>query len=353
MANLDNQKEMTKLDPRNMMGHVMNIPEMVRTGIKLGKDAKIPASFKKVGKVLFTGLGGSAIGGDILRNLLGPTSPVSITVNRNYFVPAWVDEGTLVFAASYSGNTEETISAFKDALSKKAKIIVITSGGTLKRLAEENNMPVILVPGGNPPRASLPYLFFPVLIVMDKLGLAEVKFADLAELVKLMESLKKAYGPEVKASDNPAKQLASKLFAKPVIVFGSTDLTEAVAVRWKCQLAENSKVLNFTCMIPEMNHNEIVSWNLLKKVLRKFAVLFIQDGNELPQIKKRIMLTKEVVSKKANWVGEVNSVGGCLLARVFSLIYLGDFTSVYLALLYGEDPTEIKIIEDFKNALSK
>ncbi|OGF48848.1 MAG: bifunctional phosphoglucose/phosphomannose isomerase [Candidatus Firestonebacteria bacterium RIFOXYA2_FULL_40_8] len=353
MTNLDNLKEMKLLDPSGMMENVLNFPDMVETGIQLGKDALIPASYKKIKKVLFTGLGGSAIGGDILKNLLGDNSPVSISVNRNYSVPAWVDKDTLVFAASHSGNTEETISAFKDALSKKAKVIVVTSGGTLKKLAEGHKLPVVVVPGGKPPRASLPYLFFPVLLIMDKLGFTKIKTSELDELSEILRKLKKAYSPEVKAETNPAKQLASKLFAKPVIVFGAADLTDAVATRWKCQLAENSKVFTFTCTIPEMNHNEIVSWELLKKVLRKFAVLFLQDGNELPQIKKRFKLTKQVIGKKANWVGEVNSVGESMLIRTFSLIYLGDFTSVYLALLYNEDPTAIKIIEDFKNALSK
>jgi len=353
MTNLDNMKELKKLDPSDMLGNVLDVPEMVRKGIKLGQEAKLPASYKKIDKILFTGLGGSAIGGDILKNLLSGNSAVPLTVNRNYFVPAWVDEKTLVIAVSFSGNTEETLSASKDALAKKAKLLVVTSGGALKKLAEEKGLPALLVPGGKPPRASLPYLFFPVLLALAQLGFIKVKNTELTELVDKLESLKAAYGPEVKQDKNPAKKLALKLFAKPVIVFGSADLTDAVATRWKCQLAENSKVFTFTCSVPEMNHNEIVSWELLKKVLRKFAVLFLQDKKDLPQIKKRFKLSKEVIAKKANWVGEVNSSGESLLTRLFSLIYLGDFTSVYLAYLYGEDPTAIKIIEDFKNALAR
>src|SRR3989339_321200 len=235
MFDLDYLKGMKKLDPSSMMENVLNFPEMVKTGIRIGKDAKVPLDYKNASKVLFTGLGGSAIGGDIL-----------------------------IFAVSHSGNTEETISAFKDALSKKAKIIVITSGGALKILAKENKIPVILVPGEKPPRASLPYLFFPVLIIMYKLGFAKVKTGELSELLKILEMLKKTYAPEVKLEDNPAKKLASKLFVKPVIIFGSADSTDAVATRWKCQLSENSKVITFACTIPEMNHNEIVSWGMLK-----------------------------------------------------------------------------------------
>src|SRR3989339_590324 len=247
MFDLDYLKGMKKLDPSSMMENVLNFPEMVKTGIRIGKDAKVPLDYKNASKVLFTGLGGSAIGGDILKNLLYDNSSVSITVNRNYTVPKWVGEDTLVFAVSHSGNTEETISAFKDALSKK-----------------EKKIPVILVPGEKPPRASLPYLFFPVLIIMYKLGFAKVKTGELSELLKILEMLKKTYAPEVKLEDNPAKKLASKLFVKPVIIFGSADSTDAVATRWKCQLSENSKVITFACTIPEMNHNEIVSWGMLK-----------------------------------------------------------------------------------------
>ena len=346
-------KELKKLDPSDMMGNLLKFPFMVKDAIKTGKDTRLPSYLKKLPKILITALGGSAIGGDILKNIVCRDCPASISVNRNYFVPGWVDTNTLVIAVSHSGNTEETISAFNDALAKKARLLVVTTGGTLEKLAKENSVTVIKIPSGAAPRASLPYLFFPILIALETLGYIEIKSGELSELTELLEKLKMIYSPDVKTEDNPAKQLAGKLFAKPVIVFGSADTTDAVASRWKCQLAENSKVFSFTSILPEMNHNEIVGWELLKKVLRKFAVVFLQDRSDIAQVKKRIVLTKDIVEKKANWVGEVNSVGDSNLARIFSLIYLGDFVSVYLALMYKEDPTAILMIDTLKKELTK
>ena len=350
---MDLMKEIGKLDPSNMMGNVLKFPYMVKESIRIGKDAELPKHLKGLPKILITGLGGSAIGGDILRNILYGSCPAPIVVNRNYLVPDWVDKDTMVIAVSHSGNTEETVSAFKDALNKKAKLLVVTTGGILDLLAKENNIPTINIHAGAPPRASLPYLFFPILIALEKLGYTKIKGNEFHDLITLLEKLKAIYDPNVRIDDNPAKQIAGKLFAKPVIVFGTADTTDAVATRWKCQLAENSKVFSFTSTMPEMNHNEIVGWELLKKVLRKFAVVFLQDRFDPVQIKKRIALTKAVIEKKANWVGEVNSIGETGLERIFSLIYLGDFVSVYLAFLYKEDPTAIKMIDELKKELMK
>lgn len=353
MKNLDNLKEIKKIDKADMLGKVMKLSEMVKLGLKTGENAVIPEGYKKVKKVLYTGLGGSGISGDILKNLLCGKCRIPVFVNRNYTIPGWVDASTLVFAASLSGNTEETIAAFKEALSKKAKVVVITSGGKLRTLAEKNNLPVLLVPGGNPPRASLPYLLFPALFVMKKLGFTAIKAPEFIESIDLLEDLAKSYAPEIKLKDNPAKQLAVKLHKKPVLVFGSADNTDAVAVRWKCQLAENSKVFGFASTIPEMNHNEIVGWELLKENLKKYAVLFLRTQDDLPQVKKRFLLTRKIISRKAGWTGEVNAAGKTPLARQLSLIYFADFVSVYLALLHGVDPTPIKAIDYFKANLSK
>ena len=347
------KNEIKKYDVSNMTGNLLNFPFMVKDAIRIGRASVLPVNLKNLKKILITGLGGSAIGGDILKSVLYEKALVPVMVNRNYFVPKWVDRDTLVIAVSHSGNTEETISAFKDALKKNAKLLAVTTGGDLAKLAKENKAPVIHIPAGAPPRASLPYLFFPVLLALENLGYTQVPGSELQELAALLEKLKLLYEPGVRIENNPAKQLAGKLFAKPVIVFGSADTTDAVAVRWKCQLAENAKVFSFSSILPEMNHNEIVGWELLKKVLRKFAVVFLEDRGDLAQIKKRSKLTKAIIEKKANWAGVVSSTGESCLARLFSLIYLGDFVSLYLAIMYKEDPTAIKMIEDLKKELAK
>ncbi len=351
-ANIDDLAFIKSVDAADMLGLVLDMPEHIKTGIETGKKVKLPAG-RKIQNILVTGLGGSAIGGDVLRCFLSKRCSVPITVNRNYHIPAYVGENTLVFAISYSGGTEETLSACKEALEKNALVIAVTSGGKIKELVSSAGGIVVEVPGGFSPRAALGHLFFPLALIVSRLGLAEIPGAELEETVKVLLKLRENFKPETAVSENLAKQLANKLFAKAVIVYGSADFTEVVANRWKCQLAENSKVFAMHSVIPEMNHNEIVGWDLLRKVLRKFAVIFIRDKQDDPKVQKRMDITKAMLGKRANWAGEVNSIGESPLARLFSLIYLGDFTSVYLSLLYGIDPTPIEAINHFKEELAK
>ncbi len=351
-ANIDDLKFIKSVDVSDMLGLVLAMPEHILAGIAAGKKAKLPEA-SKIKNILITGLGGSAIGGDVLRCFLSKRCSVPIAVNRNYHIPAYVGENTLVVAISYSGGTEETLSACKEALEKKASVITITSGGKIKEVVTKAGGIVVEVPGGFSPRAALGHLFFPLALIVSRLGLAEIPDTELEETVKVLVKMRENFKPEVATAGNLAKQLANKLFAKAVIVYGSADFTEVVANRWKCQLAENAKVFAMHSVIPEMNHNEIVGWDLLRKVLRKFAVVFIRDKQDDPKIQKRADITKAMLGKRANWAGEVHSIGESPLARLFSLIYLGDFTSVYLSLLYGIDPTPIQAINHFKEELAK
>ena len=352
MKNIDNIKVMKNIDTLNMLGLVLDMPLHIKEGIELGRKAVIPDNWK-IRNVVITGLGGSAIGGDLLKGYLARKCSVPIIVNRSYHMPEFVGRNTLVFCISYSGGTEETLSAFKEAVTKKANIVVVTSGGKIKELAKEAGSTIVEVPGGFSPRAALGYLFMPLVLIMSRLKLAAVKETELAETLKVLKRLKNKYKPEVLTEKNPAKQLACELFGKAVIIYGIVDTTEVVANRWKCQLAENSKVFSFNGVIPEMNHNEIVGWDLLKNVLNKFAVVFLRDDKDEMKLKKRIEVTKAMISNKAKVVREVFSTGETSLARLFSLIFLGDFTSVYLSLLYNIDPTPIKAIDHLKRELAK
>ncbi|MFH1824710.1 MAG: bifunctional phosphoglucose/phosphomannose isomerase [Candidatus Firestonebacteria bacterium] len=344
---------MKKIDLSNMSKLVREMPLMIKEGVKIGKKVKLPENVFKPKNIIVTGLGGSAIGGDLLRCSLNGEIKIPIVVNRNYSLPNWVNKDTLVFAVSYSGNTEETISAYKHAVERKAKLMAITSNGAIKKMCDEKNLPCVNIPSGLSPRAALGYLFLPMLIILSRLKLIKPKDDDVKETLNVLEKLSKLYVPEVKTKNNYAKQLANKLFTKPIIVCGVADFTEVIAVRWKCQFAENSKVFSVASLLPEMNHNEIVGWDLLKDILRKFAVVFIRDKMDSERIKKRIGITKSIIGKNANWVGEVSSIGESNLARLFSLIYLGDFVSVYLSILYNIDPTPVKAIDYLKKELCR
>lgn len=344
--------EIKKIDKENMLDLILDFPEQWNKAEKISEKFKVPGEFKKINKIAVSGMGGSGIGGDLLKVSLLNQLKIPVIVNRNYSFGKFVDKETLVFAVSYSGNTEETLSAYNDAYSKKAKIISITSGGQLKELSDKNGVPVVSIPSGMPPRTAMGYLFLPSLVVLNKLGFAYGTEKDITETYSVLKTLKEKYKPEI--SNNNAKKLAEKIKGKSIIIYGAADTTESIALRWKCQFNENSKVYAISQTIPEMNHNEIVGWSdSFKKCLKEFSVIFLREKEDFDRIKHRIDISKSIISKYNKDILEVYSSGNSLLARLMSLIYLGDFVSFYLAILNKIDPTPVDNITFLKNQLSK
>lgn len=345
-------KEIKKFDRENMLDLIINFDKQWKESIGIGEKFKIDEKFKEINKIVVTGMGGSGIGGDLLKAIISNKSKIPVAVNRNYSFGKFVDEHTLVFVVSYSGNTEETVSAYKDAYSKKAKIICITSGGKLKELANNSNIPVVIIPSGMPPRTAMGYLFVPLLIILNNSGIVKDTKEEIEETYSILRKLKDMYKPEV--SNNIAKKLAYKLTGKPIVVYGAADTTEIVALRWKCQFNENSKAYAISLAIPEMNHNEVVGWSeCMKKYLKEFSVIFLREKQEHTRIKYRIDISKKIISKYNKNILEVYSSGNSLLSRLMSLIYLGDFISFYLAILNKVDPTPVEAITYLKDQLSK
>ena len=275
-------------------------------------------------------------------------------INRNYGLPGFVNEKTLLFVCSYSGNTEETLSAYQEGRARKAKIVTLTSDGKLKDLASQNDLPCLLVPPGQPPRSALGYLFFPALTALSKMGLIEDKAKQIEEAVRLLFKLKdEALGPQITTLNNKAKRLAENLYNKFPLIYTSTGFFETVAARWRAQLAENSKTLSSSHLVPEMNHNEIVGWEFPPQMLGEFAVVMLRDKSEHEKIKKRFEITKSIIKQKAHGLFEVWSQGDGLLARIFFLIYMGDYVSFYLAILNGIDPTPVEKIDYLKKQLTE
>ena len=348
-------KEIKKFDKKNMLDLIVNFPDQWNDALSISEKFRIDkklSDYRKVNKIVVTGMGGSGIGGDLLKAVLLNVLKIPVMVNRNYTFGKYVDEKTLVFAVSYSGNTEETVSAYKHAISRKAKVICITSGGKLKELADKDGIPYVVIPSGMPPRTASGYLFLPSLVILNKLGFAYGTKKDIKETYSILKTLKNIYKPEV--SDNIAKKLALKLKARQVIIYGVADTTEVVALRWKCQFNENSKVYAVAANLPEMNHNEVVGWSVcLKKQLKEFAVIFLRDKNDLDRINRRIEISKRIFSKYNKNMYEFHSRGNSLLSRLMSLVYLGDYVSFYLAILNKVDPTAIDNIMYLKNQLSR
>ena len=342
------------IDKSNMLELLLDFPLQFKTAQSLAKNATVSLEKKNFSKIVFCGLGGSAIGADLVRSYLYFESKLPIIVCREYELPAYVDELTLVFIASYSGNTEETISAYQQAREKGANIIVLSSDGILKEYAQKDKISFMQIPAGLPPRNALGYLSIIPLCILARLGLIKDVSNSIYQVVKTLEDLKNNHlHPRIAVKDNISKYVAKKLINKFTVVYSGSINFDVVATRFRGQLAENSKALASSHVFPEMNHNEIVGWQNPKKLFKNFAVVMFKDKGLYPRVAKRMAITKELIEKEGVPVIEINSLGEDLLSRIFSLVYIGDFISYYLALLYGIDPTPVDKVTYLKNRLAQ
>lgn len=350
---LDDLSYIRRFDKSDMLCLLMNFPEQISEAIDLA--AAQPVCVKGViSNVVLSGLGGSAIGGDIIRCCLADEIKVPFLVNRDYCLPDFVDSKTLFLTSSYSGNTEETISAYKYARAKKAKIVVISSGGTLEGLAKKDGYPFIRIPGGMPPRCALGYSLVPVLSVLSNAGLIKDKQREIKEAIEVLTGQRDNFiGSGVLFKDNIAKKTAALLSGKFAAIYGWSKNFDCVITRWRNQLNENSKTLAISHFLPEMDHNEIMGFSHPKKLLKSIVVIFLRDRDDHPRVKDRIRITSSVIKDRVGKIIEIKSAGKSLLARICSLIYIGDFVSFYLAIANKEDPTPVDEITYLKKELAK
>jgi len=328
-----------------------SFPEQVRAAARTGQSLSLPVH-RGVRVLVVTGLGGSAIGGDLTRSVAGPQLDIPLIVNRDYDLPAFLNTSSLVFACSYSGNTEETLSAYQQARQARAPIVCITSGGRLEAMAKTDGVPVLGLPAGLPPRAALGHSLLMLLAALQTMQILPDMGESIQETIELLERLRKRYGTLNPETANPAKSLAHSLSGRIVAIYGSNGIMDAAAYRWRSQIAENAKNLAFHHVLPEMNHNELVGWLYPDDMLRRIGVVLLRDKGDHPQVQRRFDLTRELIAEKAGAMHEIWSEGDSLLARVLSTIYLGDFVSLYLAYLNGIDPTPVQVIDSFKSKLS-
>ncbi len=354
MSNLDELKEIAGLDKESMLSLIESFPVQCRDARKIGLKFDLPEELKaEYENITFTGLGGSAIGADLVRSYVAGEARLPLFVNRNYTLPHFVGNKSLVVAASYSGNTEETLSAYRDARAKKARIIAVTSGGELAKQAKADGAGLITIPQGFPPRCALGYSFFPLLVLLSRIGVISDKSGEIDEAIDLMEKMRiVALGHEIPERRNKAKKIARFLRGKYPIIYGGQDHIDSVVTRWRGQIAENSKALASSHVFPEMNHNEIVGWENPKALLKYFVILMLRDKGDHPRIAKRMDITRDIIMRQGVKVLEVNSEGKGLLARIFSLIYIGDFASFYLAILNKVDPTPVERVTFLKKELA-
>ena len=343
-------------DPSNMTDLVISFPEQCRDAIDIGQQIDINPP-NNINSILVTGLGGSAVGGDYLQILFNRFGCIPVAVNRDYDIPSWVNKETLVFANSYSGNTEETLSAYSQAKVKGAHVFCLTSGGQLMSRAKDDGYPVITIPGGQPPRASLGYMFLPMVIMFMKWGWLPMGNSSQHTFDQLT-GLRDDANIDIPTEINFAKQLAVNLFGNLPLIYGES-YKAVIANRWKCQFNENTKILAYANAYPELTHNEIMGWEQAKLQADNLAVLTLTDGLESPKMKTRMhVMTEKMNSAAFQQVIEFNvkhsggSETGDFLDRMLRMTYLADFVSIYLAALYKVDPYIIGSINDLKSALS-
>ena len=317
---------------------IKKYPEMLTDAVKIAEKTDVPDY--KFNNIIVNGLGGSAIGGEILKCLLRDKIRIPIEVSRDYHLPAYADDNTLVFCISYSGNTEETLNQFVDAVEKECKIISITSGGKLKEWCDKLNIPYVLIPGGYQPRAALPYLFIPLIISLQRFRLIDLK----NEIDETIQTLKK------NKTDN-LKEITSNLKDSVPIIYASNEYS-AVAKRMKTQFNENSKVPAKYDVFPELNHNEIVGYQN-ENLNKNSYIILLRDKEELEEIKTRIEITKDIIKDKVKGIHEIWAQGSSRLSRMMSLLFIGDVLSYELAVLNGVDPMPVENIDIVKRRLKE
>ncbi len=342
---LDDLENIGRVDPRGMLNVITSLPESAEDAIDAAE--KVNLKVRRFRNLVVAGMGGSAVGGLLLKDWLQQTSMVPIVVSRDYSLPGFVGRDTLLFAVSYSGGTEETLSAFEEGKAKGAKIVVFTSGGELEKRAKETHLTTYKLPAGFQPRAAIAHQFLSLVIAAKKVGIAQDSWWEVREAIDVLRAMREEMRPETPQWSNPAKKLAEELHDYVPFVYGSR-IHEAVAYRWNTQLNENGKSPAGSSFIPEAFHNAIVAGEADKELLKKICAIFLLDPAESDHVTAKTRRFIDIIKPSFGKILEVQAHGEGRLARMLSALYVGDFVSAYLGVLYGKDPSTVESIERLK-----
>lgn len=348
---LDKPASFAAVDPANVLSRIVEQPEQYRVSWDRAEAFPLPRTYRFAKRVIFLGMGGSAVGADYTRVLMQQGSRVGGEVVRDYDLPSYVNERTLVVACSYSGATEETLSATRQAIDAGAKILGVTSGGTLGALADQHHFPAFPIDYPSEPRSAFAHTFTPLLVFMQRLGFMSDLSEQFIEATAIAAQVRDRVAPDVPEKDNPAKQLARALHGRMPVVLGGGFLG-VVATRWKTQLNENSKVWAVAESFPELNHNLVVGLPGPKGISKVASIVLLHSSHLHARTTLRYEITRGFFEDAGIPHQTVEGRGSSQLAHMLSLTILGDFVSYYLAMLNGVDPQSIDNIVSLKDKLA-
>lgn len=348
---LDDPVTYKQLDPTSFQDRLRNLPTQCMLAWSQASNLNIPADFQNAKNVLLVGMGGSAIGGELIKDLAALENSPNIEVCRDYQIPAHINKESLVIVSSYSGNTDESIQAFQSALQRKAHVLAITAGGRLYDIATSEGVPLFKIDYVGEPRTALGYSFLTPLAILQNLKIISPKDQDVEEAIRIVTDLSTCLAPDVPINQNPAKELATNLHGKLIVIFGG-GLFSGVARRWKTQFNENSKAWAFSELLPDAGHNTIVGLKWPKAMSRRTSSVFLNSLSLNHRIRVTYQVLGEFIKKSGGTYNVIDGIGKGALAQILSAIMFGDYTSYYLALLNGEDPAPVTPIEHLKDRLS-
>jgi glucose/mannose-6-phosphate isomerase len=361
-ASLDDPGWIAEIDAGGMLGLIAGLGAQLRHGFQAGMAASPseegsgpaasgPFGPDEVGAIVVSGMGGSGVAGDVLRAAFAGELRCPILVNKGYTLPRFCDDRTLLFAVSFSGNTEETLSAYAEATARGCRVVAVSRGGRLADMASADGVPHVSIPGDVPlPRAAIGYLSGALVGFLEGAGMLDAG-AQAVSASRLVDRLALRWGPGRSIKENEAKAMAGWLAGRIPVIWGTEGVAEAAALRWKTELNENAKVPAFHAVLPELDHNEVEGWSPGSG--EAFGVVVLRHPGEHPRTPARVAASIAALSASGLAVREAGGEGASPLEWLFSLIVLGDLVSAYLAILRGVDPSPIPVLTALKERLGR
>lgn len=344
------KKHIQSLDSQDMWGKLVNLPDQWEEAMELTDDLDLLIERDRINKICFVGMGGSATGAELMRAYVYDSCPWPLDVIRHYEVPGWIDEHTLVIASSFSGNTEETLTALISAREKGAQAIAVTSGGEMMLKAAKEDFDYIKLPGNMPTRAALGYTFVPLFRIFQYLGLVEKGDGVLRQTRAFLAEQREVLS---NPADNEALHLAEELNDTLPVFYSDAITMQPVNLHWRSQFEENAKTLAYGNTLPEMTHNEIVGWERVVHLTGRLSVVMLKDNEDNSRVQRRMAIVEELIQDQTATIHLLKTRGNNRLTRMFSLMQLADWTSFYLAMISGVDPTPVTKIDLLKSKLAE